>query len=63
MTGSKDVEKSCHPAMFNVVVGGAGFEQRTEGEARELTGPLDKNEKEIAERSLGTDVFYEPKDM
>ena len=49
--------------MFNVVVGGARFEQRAEGKAQELPGPFDKDEKEIAERSLGADVFDESKDM
>ena len=49
--------------MFNMVVGGTRFEQGAEGKARELTGPFDQDEEEIAERSLGTDVFDEPKDM
>ena len=49
--------------MFDVVVRGAGLEQRAERESRELTGPLDKNEKEIAKRSLRADVFDETEDM
>ena len=49
--------------MFNMVVGGTGFKQRTEGKARDLTSPFDQDEKESAERSLGADVFDEPEDM
>ena len=63
MASSENVDEGRDPAMFDVVIGRVGTKKRTVGEARDLTGPFDKDEKKVAERSLRTDVFDETEYM